>query len=309
MRSLSTGIRGQNVACDSRTIKLAARCPGLGVSPPQLHSFRIAKLEVLAENTGAPLADATGFFCEFRGCTFLVTNWHVVAGRHYQTNEPLHRSRALPGKLTIHAHIASTVVPIDAPSSSTTFQISLFNPDGGACWLEHPLFGRNVDVIAIEMDSRIPECSRLFRLDLEAELARDITLSVMDQAFVTGYPLSASTTPNSLPIYKSGTIASEPGVFDSEPRIYIDGKTKTGMSGSPVMVKGPAHNDDKQSLSLVGIYSGRDRQERTEFEAELGIMWPYKECLMPILDACVSAASTPRAGLSTATRGIRLRSS
>ena len=279
------------------------------MNPPQLHSFRIARLEVLAEHTAASLADATGFFCEFHGRTFLVTNWHVVAGRHYQTNRPLHRSRALPGTLVIHAHIASSVVPVAAPSSSTSFRISLFDNEGRPCWLEHPLYGHSVDVIAIELDSRIPRCNRLYRLDLATELARDIKLSVMDQAFVTGYPLSASTTPNSLPIYKSGTIASEPGVFDSEPRIYIDGKTKTGMSGSPVMVKGPAHNGDKAPLSLVGIYSGRDRQERTEFEAELGIMWPYKECLVPTLEAFAGTASVKRADFATVTEETRLRSS
>lgn len=287
---------------------MPVRRPADVLSPPQLHSFRIAKLEVLAEHTGASLADATGFFCEFQGRTFLVTNWHVVAGRHYQTHRPLHRSRALPGNLVIHAHIASQVVPINAPLSSTSFRISLFDADGHKCWLEHPLYGHNVDVVAIEMDSRIPRCDRLYRLDLAAELARDITLSVMDQAFVTGYPLSASTTPNSLPIYKSGTIASEPGVFDSEPRIYIDGKTKTGMSGSPVMVKGPACNGEPAPLSLVGIYSGRDRQERTEFEAELGIMWPYRECLVPILESCASVACAPRVDFSTASEETRRRS-
>jgi len=121
----------------------------------------------------------------------------------------------------------------------------------------------------------------------------------MDQAFVTGYPLSATTTPNSLPIYKSGTIASEPRVFDSQPRIYIDGKTKTGMSGSPVMVKRQnqlrertrSNDSGADTLDFVGIYSGRDRQERSEFEAELGIMWPYKECLIPIIEAFLSAQS------------------
>ncbi len=59
----------------------------------------------------------------------------------------------------------------------------------------------------------------------------------MNQAFVTGYPLEASTTPNKFPIYKSGIIASEPMVFNSEPRFYIDGKTKKGYSGSPVVLK------------------------------------------------------------------------
>jgi len=263
------------------------------------HSFRVAKLEILAEDTNARLGEATGFFCEYEKQTFLVTNWHVVAGRHFQTRLPLHPSQALPGSLKVHTHISKTISPFTAPSSSTAFNISLLGRDGGPSWVEHPLFGCDVDVIVIGVEELIPDCTKIYRIDLAAELARDTHLAVMDQAFVTGYPLSATTTPNSLPIYKSGTIASEPRVFDSQPRIYIDGKTKTGMSGSPVMVKrrsdlqqqGHASTLSTDTLDFVGIYSGRDRQERSEFEAELGIMWPYKECLIPILEAFFSAQS------------------
>lgn len=267
------------------------------------HSFRVAKLEILARTTDAPLGDASGFFCEFGGQTFLVTNWHVVAGRHFQTNRPIHRSQALPGCLQVHTHISSNREQSSAPSSSTSFRIELYD-DEQETWLEHPLFGRSVDVVAIPMNPRIRDIGQIYRINLETELSKQTELAVMDQTFVTGYPLSATTTPNSLPIYKSGTIASEPAIFDSEPRIYIDGKTKSGMSGSPVMVRGkrisptvdePGSNEnDLNSLAFVGIYSGRDRQERTEFEAELGIMWPFKECLIPILDTYVNAADLVR---------------
>ena len=261
------------------------------------HSFRVVKIEVLAEHTRRCLADATGFFCEYRRRTFLVTNWHVVSGRHYQTNKPLHRSQALPGKLAVHSHISKTVVPISAPESSTSFYLELYAENDRPAWFEHPLFGRNVDVVAIDVSTRLPECDRLYRINIEEELDRKLKLAVMDQAFVTGYPLQASTTPNSLPIYKSGTIASEPRVFDSEPRIYIDGKTKTGMSGSPVMVK--VADQPNGALALVGIYSGRDRQERSEFEAELGIVWPYRECLVPILEACIDETASNQDGAPT----------
>ena len=266
------------------------------------HSFRVAKLEILAVETGSLLGEATGFFCEYANRTFLVTNWHVVSGRHFQTRRPLHRSQALPGALKVHTHVSKSLSSIGTPSSSTTFNISLVDRFGAPIWLEHPLFGCDVDVIAIEVDTLIPDCSKIYRIDLALELSRDTQLSVMDQAFVTGYPLSATITPNSLPIYKSGTIASEPSVFDSQPRIYVDGKTKTGMSGSPVMIKrrreSPEHDDTNglsaNPLDFVGIYSGRDRQERTEFEAELGIMWPYKECLIPIIESFLDSQTSSK---------------
>ena len=256
------------------------------MSNVNLHSFRVARLEVFARDTEAPLGEASGFFCRLQGCTFLVTNWHVVAGRHFQTRQALHHSRALPGALTVHAHVLRARDTAAVPSASTAFRINLLGADGRPRWQEHPLFGADIDVIAIDIGTALPLGTQVCPIDLERELATELKLAVMDQAFVTGFPLRASTTPNSLPIYKSGTIASEPAVFDSQPRIYIDGKTKTGMSGSPVMVKRASENGEAgvEDLRLIGVYSGRDRQEPSEFEAELGIVWPLRECLLPILE-------------------------
>ena len=256
------------------------------MSNVNLHSFRVARLEVFARDTEARLGEASGFFCQLMGRTFLVTNWHVVSGRHFQTRQALHRSRALPGSLTVHAHVMRARDTDSVPSASTAFRIMLLGADGRPRWREHPLFGADIDVIALDIGAALPFDTQVCPIDLEKELATELRLAVMDQAFVTGFPLQASTTPNSLPIYKSGTIASEPSIFDSQPRIYIDGKTKTGMSGSPVMVKraGQDGYSSVEDLRFIGVYSGRDRQEASEFEAELGIVWPFRECLLPILE-------------------------
>ena len=74
-----------------------------------------------------------------------------------------------------------------------------------------------------------------------------------------------------------------------------------GMSGSPVMVKRGEGESAMglEHLRLVGVYSGRDRQEPSEFEAELGIVWPLRECLLPILETYleeVSRAARPASG-------------
>jgi len=148
-----------------------------------------------------------------------------------------------------------------------------------------------VDVVAIQVAAKSLNEFNIFCVDIDTELQKNTEINVMDQAFVTGYPLEASTTPNKFPIYKSGIIASEPMIFNSEPRFYIVGKTKKGYSGSPVVMKqtDTSNNESKvngfthERLDFIGIYSGRDRQEETEFEAELGIVWPYKDCLLPIL--------------------------
>lgn len=269
------------------------------VSNVNFHSFRVARIEVFARDTAARLGEASGFFCQLRQRTFLVTNWHVVSGRHFQTRHALHYSGALPGSLTVHAHVTRASDVASLPSASTALRIRLLDPHGQPRWLEHPLFGSDIDVIALDIGAVLPLGIQVCPIDLATETAAEVKLAVMDQAFVTGYPLQASTTPNSLPIYKSGTIASEPAVFDSQPRIYIDGKTKAGMSGSPVMVKhtgrpGDEHNHTpREELRFIGVYSGRDRQAPSEFEAELGIVWPFRECLLPILEAYLDAQLRP----------------
>ncbi|PHN93501.1 hypothetical protein CSC80_11300 [Maribacter sp. 6B07] len=134
-------------------------------------------------------------------------------------------------------------------------------------------------------------------LDIDEEISKDLKIGIMDDIFVTGFPLKTNTTPNKFPIYKGATIASEPDIFNSLPMFYIDGKTKSGMSGSPVIKKdntiktiatptGITLNQGR--IGLAGVYSGRDRQEKDEYEAELGIVWRLKECLLPILESASS---------------------
>ena len=253
------------------------------------HSLKVAQVDVLAQKTKCKLSSATGFWCHYKNQTLFVTNWHVVSGRNFETNKPVDtRTCALPGELIIHGHVRQDHIA----HQPYEHIIGLYDANGNPCWYEHPEFGSRVDVVAIPVQLHHLNGYRLFYVDIDSELEKNVQISVMDQAFVTGYPLEASTTPNDFPIYKSGIIASEPMVFNSEPRFYIDGKTKKGYSGSPVVLKqtntrkngskinGYAH----EALDFVGIYSGRDRQEETEFEAELGIVWPYRDCLLPILE-------------------------
>ncbi len=256
------------------------------------HSLRVAQVDVLAQKTRRKLSSATGFWCNYKSQIFFVTNWHVVSGRNFETNKPVDtRTCALPGQLIIRGH-----AKLDRTSHKPyELVIELYDHNGTSQWHEHPNYGSKVDVVAIQVNSNKLNGNDIFCLDIDTELEKNVQINVMDQAFVTGYPLEASTTPNKFPIYKSGIIASEPTIFNAEPRFYIDGKTKKGYSGSPVVLKqsdsvnqtAKINGFTHETLNFIGIYSGRDRQEETEFEAELGIVWPYRDCLLPILNnAC-----------------------
>ena len=137
------------------------------MSNVNLHSFRVARLEVFARDTDARLGEATGFFCQFRQRTFLVTNWHVVSGRHFRTRKALHCSRALPGSLTVHAHVTRTGNVESIPSSSTARRLALLDPEGRPRWMEHPLFGPDIDVIALDTGTALPLGTQVCPIDLE----------------------------------------------------------------------------------------------------------------------------------------------
>ncbi|QXP78715.1 MULTISPECIES: trypsin-like peptidase domain-containing protein [Winogradskyella] len=270
------------------------------------NSLKCVRIEVLAENTKAHLTWGSGFLCKKDEKTFLVTNWHIVTLKNFQTKENLHSSGAIPCFLNLFVHSIKQTESTSSWYELAIKELEIYNSEGEGDekifnnipkWYEHPTSGSEIDVVVLDITSELANTSfELTSFNIDEEISKDVKLRVMDDVFVTGFPLKTSTTPNKLPIYKGATIASEPNMFSSLPLFYIDGKTKSGMSGSPVIKK---DNDIKQipsataitlsqgRIGLVGVYSGRDRQEKDEYEAELGIVWKFKECLLPIIEyAC-----------------------
>ena len=82
-----------------------------------------------------PVGLGTGFFMEARGQTFLVTNWHVVAGRHFETLKVLHDKSALPDRLTFLASCRGSTgewMEVDCPLYDGPVP-----GEGIPRWLEH----------------------------------------------------------------------------------------------------------------------------------------------------------------------------
>ena len=113
----------------------------------------------------------------------------------------------------------------------------------------------------------------------------------MDDVFVIGYPMGLSGGGSVLPLYKRGSIATEPLVnHNGLPRLLIDCRTDKGMSGSPVVFRrsGPwspnGKLDDETHFETVenflGVYAGRlidptangDAKESDRI-SEIGVVW------------------------------------
>jgi hypothetical protein len=113
----------------------------------------------------------------------------------------------------------------------------------------------------------------------------EASVRVGADVFILGYPKGlASQGP--FPVWKRASVATEP-LFNLEgghPIVLLDGLTRHGMSGSPVIYLGsdlrdsrgfPAdlNGNDLDDPWLLGVYAGRRGSSGDELEMALGRMW------------------------------------
>jgi Trypsin-like peptidase domain len=213
------------------------------------------------------LGAASGFFWQHGEDNFLITNWHVIAGRDANSGQPLKDHGGVPDRFTF------TYRPVTGGIEVLTVTVGLGHDRG---WLVHPKHGRAVDVVAIPLPKVVGwegrAINRLASEEMAVEVGRD--------AFVLGYPFG--NTPAGLPIWKRASLASEPGLMDLEKEYYlIDTASRPGMSGAPVILR--AFDGGKtrsgtlrfgQDLtSLYGVYAGRLVSQDPN-DLQLGRVWP-----------------------------------
>ena len=92
------------------------------------------------------LSTATCFFVIRDDKHFLITNWHVVSGRNSETGQCLSDTCAIPNNLLVKIHKNQDIIELE------DFQIPLYTELDQKKWLEHPIHGSKVDVVAIEID-------------------------------------------------------------------------------------------------------------------------------------------------------------
>ena len=175
--------------------------------------------------------------------------------------------------------------------------------------LRHPVHRNNVDVVVVKIDgaSELLKKVRLNCLSEDSRLDVDYPPSVMDDVFVVGYPWGLTGGDTVLPLYKRGSVASEPVIdYNNLPCFLIDCRTAHSMSGSPVFCShsgiwcpsGKMENDSiiGTVMNFAGVYSGRLRDKDAARDArvadqigEIGIVW-RKHYLDSVAQAGVTGA-------------------
>jgi len=218
---------------------------------------------------GEDIGSATGFVIQWNDQSYLITNWHVISGHHPETNETVFENAAIPDEVLIMHHGQKLGTWVDRIEE-------LVDAQGNAIWFEYKTKGHIVDVAALPLRA-IDDRVKLYPLDLSLS-DTDMIPEVAMPISIIGFPLGLAAA-GAFPIWKTGHIASDPGLdYKGQPRFLIDATTRSGMSGSPVVLRLLGGYRTKSGKSIMvqsgcstrflGVYSGR-----IHIESEIGMVW------------------------------------
>src|SRR5258706_8603470 len=154
---------------------------------------------------GQLLGRAATAFCVAKDSQhYLITNWHVLSGRHPETNQPLSDTAGLPDELVVAYH-RTVVKDGENLTGWGGVREPLLDGKGKPPWPEHPM-GAKVDVAALPVTAS----GEVVFHPLPLELANTNQFAgVGETVSIIGFPLGL-TGGALLPIWKTGHIASEP---------------------------------------------------------------------------------------------------
>lgn len=243
----------------------------------------VQSLFVLAIGNGQELGTGTGFTVSHDGQPYLITNYHVAAGREPRSGQPRHASGAVPDTLRIVHLLPAQPGKLEWE----TREERVLEPSSErALWLQHPVHGRRVDVVAVPLQNTLG--TELHPYDL-AGAAPALKVGPADGVSIVGFPFGM-TGGGAFGIWTRGFIASEPEVdFNDLPSFLVDARTRPGQSGSPVIAysDGGATPTADGALAffagpvtnLLGVYSGRLNEQ-----SDLGLVWKI-QAVRDILEA------------------------
>jgi hypothetical protein len=217
---------------------------------------------------GNALGSATGFVVERGGSKYLITNFHVVSGRHPDTHTSIRPDGAWPDSIQI-VHNAAGRLGHWIPKSE-----QLYDTMGVPLWFEHPVHRSQVDVVALPLTDTVG-------IDVHAHdpwASPRVAIQMAGPLSIIGFPFGTAYA-GAMAIWVQGFVASEWAMdFGNLPRFLIDSRTREGQSGSPVIFYnvGGGFQDLRGNIGigggpfeeLMGVYSGRISQE-----SDLGFVW------------------------------------
>jgi hypothetical protein len=235
---------------------------------PEIARPSVASLCLQLSVRGTSLGTATGFLVERDEVTYLVTNFHVVSGRHPETHANERLDGAWPDSVRILHNAAGHLGKWHAREEM------LYGADGRPLWLEHPGHGSRVDVVALPLT----DTAGIERYAYDPWGTPDLAVPMAGSLSIVGFPFEVAYG-GAMATWVQGFVASEPRVdVGGLPRFLVDSRTCQGQSGSAVVffttagtfldLQGNSVSAAGVTEVFVGVYSGRIHSQ-----SDLGYVW------------------------------------
>jgi Trypsin-like peptidase domain len=239
---------------------------------PTIDQYSAAAIPIEMLFNETRLSIATSFVWKVDDNYWLITNWHNVSGRDSNTGKHISNTAAEPNQLRIYFNAKGYL------GSKVTKVVDIRGDTETPLWLVHPTHGNKVDVVALPIQNY--DDVDMFAINTLQH--RDLLIEVGMDVFVLGFPFG--TGPHGLPIWKRGSIASEPDLAGTQQPLYfiVDTASRPGMSGSPVirrswgthtMTDGSVGMGATSATKFIGVYSGR-LATKDPLDAQLRLTWP-----------------------------------
>jgi len=197
----------------------------------------------------------------------LVTNYHVLTGSAPDENKP-----PIGDNIIFYFHKSET-----DPSEVKQIRFPLFTKQGKPIWVsseKHP----SADIAIIPLVASLYSDCKVFGIS-EEWTQQKIVLHPTSTITLVGYPYGFSDKKNNLPIWKTGTIASEPLFdFDGKPLFLVDISAFPGMSGAPAFAVAngiyevePGTMTPGNVRKFLGIYASMQMLEENKYLEQLDI--------------------------------------
>jgi len=224
------------------------------------------------------VSQGTGFYYvrahEGGQALFLVTNFHVLTG-----SSPAEKKPPIGDNISFQFHESD-----EETGKVRTIKFPLFTKDQKPVWITSQAYpDADLAIIPI-LPTLFKDCKMIC---ISADWAKkQMKVRPTTNVTLVGYPYGYYDATNALPVWKTGTIASEPDIdFDGKPLVLIDVSAFPGMSGSPVFAVSAGMYEMAEGGNVtpgvvrqfVGIYAsmqmiGKDKfLEQIIHGAKLGI--------------------------------------
>ena len=222
---------------------------------------------VILLKNNKPIAQGTGFYYALHDKSkislFLVTNYHVVTN-----NAPNSKKTPEGDSIIFYIH-----KDINNPEDIKKIRMPLFTKSKQPLWLISKTH-TNADVAIIPLITNIYKDVKIYSISKKWTEGKKIKPTSI--VTLIGYPYGYYDNKHQLPVWKTGSVASEPYVdFQGDPKFLIDISAFHGMSGAPAFALGTrqqmifSNRAVKEHYQFVGIYASMQMLNEKKYIEEL----------------------------------------